>query len=394
MTNGGARIEVMMARLVDAGEFPGLREGVYLNTAAEGLFMRSHEDAGRRYAEAKRKGSLGRDEHAEAERQAREACARLLCVRAADIAFLASTARGLDAAIKSIPWRPGDNIVLPDSEFPTAAFAVARLAQSGVEARVLASRDGCIDLEEAARRVDARTRLIVVSLVSYKTGHRIDVEAWARMAQASGALLFVDAVQALGATPVEAAHADFLCGATYKWLLGQHGVSIFYVNPRLAGSVWPPYAGYRGAKDLFPPDRFNHYEMWDDARRFEEGMPNYPALYVLNNALTLLTAVGLDKIAAHNAALIDKLMAGLLVAGIEPLTSQQPSARGAIVSIETDQPERIVDELAQRRVHVWGRDGRVRLSAHLYNDDSDIESALEILPDLVRPHLRVRSRRT
>jgi selenocysteine lyase/cysteine desulfurase len=187
---------------------------------------------------------------------------------------------------------------------------------------------------------------------------------------------------------VEAAHADFLCAATYKWLLGQHGVAIFYVNPALSERVSPPYVGYRGVKDFFPPDRFARYELFDDARRYEEGMPNYPALYVLTNALAHLAALGIERIAAHNTALIDRLMSGLLAAGVEPLTPANPSARGAIVSIETNQPEQIVAELARRGVHVWGRDGRVRLSAHLYNDETDVDRTLEILPGIARAHSR------
>jgi cysteine desulfurase / selenocysteine lyase len=380
----------IVVSLASKDEFPGLDEGVYLNTAAEGLFMRSHDGAMQRYAEAKRRGSLGRDQHALTERQSREACARLLSVQAEDISFLASTARCLDAAIKSINWLPGDNIVLPESEFPTAAFAVARLSQFEVERRIVPSRDGRIDLEDVKNRVDRRTRLVVVSLVSYKTGHKIDLEAWAQIAHASGALLFVDAVQALGAVPIHAGQADFLCGATYKWLLGQHGLAILYVNPDLSGRISPPYVGYRGVKDLFPPEGFERYELWSDARRFEEGMPNYPALYVLSNALALLSSIGVDRIAAHNSALTDKLVCGLLSAGVEPLTSREPSARASIVSIETAQPEWIAAELARRRVHVWGRDGRVRLSAHLYNDETDIDAILELLPEIARPHLQKR----
>jgi hypothetical protein len=123
-------------KLASVDVFPGLDSGVYLNTAAEGLFMRSRHRALQRYAEDKQRGSLGRDEHAAVERRARELSAQVMAARGQDVAFLASTARGLDAAIKSIAWRSGDNIVLPDPEFPTAELADAprdRLAE--VEAR-------------------------------------------------------------------------------------------------------------------------------------------------------------------------------------------------------------------------------------------------------------------
>ena len=109
--------------------------------------------------------------------------------------------------------------------------------------------------------------MVAVSLVSYKTGHKIELSAWAEVAHACGAMLFIDAVQALGAVEVDATCADFLCAATYKWLLGQHGLSIFFVNPSLEGVV-PSYAAFRGVRNLFAPDRFDRYELLPDARPF------------------------------------------------------------------------------------------------------------------------------
>ena len=77
-------------KLASVDVFPGLDLGVYLNTAAEGLFMRSHHGALQRYAEGKQRGSLGRDEHAAVERRARELSAQLIAAHAQDVAFLAA----------------------------------------------------------------------------------------------------------------------------------------------------------------------------------------------------------------------------------------------------------------------------------------------------------------
>jgi selenocysteine lyase/cysteine desulfurase len=84
-------------------------------------------------------------------------------------------------------------------------------------------------------------------------------------------------------------------------LLAQPGLTLLYINPNLCHHIAPPYAGYRAVKDLFPADP-GRYEFFPDARRFEEGMPNFPALYVLNNALDFLLSIGVDRIAAHNEA--------------------------------------------------------------------------------------------
>ena len=219
--------------------------------------------------------------------------------------------------------------------------------------------------------------------MSYKTGHKIHLPAWAEIAHGCGALLFVDGVQDLGAVEVDAAPADFLCAATYKWLLGQHGLSILYVNPLLPAGVQPPYVAFRAVKELFGADRFDRYELLPDARRFEEGMPNFPGMFVLANALEFLLSIGISDIAGHNGALASRLLAALVEAGIEPLTPVDPEDRAGIVSFETPRAEEITSALSKRGIHVWGRDGRVRISPHLYNTDADIDALLAHLPALV-----------
>lgn len=363
--------------------FPGASEAVYLNSAAESLFMESHRGALSSYADQKSRGAAGRAACADVESRCRSLVAELLGVHAGDIAFLASTARGLDVVIKSIEWREGDNIVLADSEFPTAAFAAARLASMGVEHRVVRARGGELLLDDFAEQIDARTRLVCVSAVSYKNGFKIDIPSFAAVAHAAGALLFVDAVQAMGVVPLDARLADFLCAGTYKWLLGSHGLAVFYVNPRLVDELVAPYVGYRGVVDIFPSDRFDRFELFPDARRFEEGMPNYPGLFVLENALSFLLSVGVERISEHVAGVVMAVMKGLDDMGVQPLTTRDSAARGAIVSFETRHAERVVTELEREGIRVWGRDGRVRISPHLYNGEDDVVALFDRLRVLV-----------
>jgi cysteine desulfurase/selenocysteine lyase len=364
-------------------EFPGTAAAVYLNTAAESLFMASHREALDRYADRKSLGAAGREACAVVEGHCRELVGQLFRVSPADIAFLASTSRGLDVAIKSIDWLAGDNIVLADSEFPSTAFAAVHLSPLGVERRLVRSQLGLVPPSTFAEQIDDRTRLVVASLVSYKNGFKIDLPRLAEVAHAHGALLFVDAVQAAGAVAIDATAADFLCAGTYKWLLGAHGLATFYVNPSVAERIRPPYVAYRGVEDLFAADRFERYTLLPDARRFEEGMPNYLGLHVLENALTFLLDIGIDTISEHNARLVEQVMSGLLGLGIEPLTPQDPVSRGAIVSFATSRDAEIADGLARAGIGVWGRDGRVRIAPHLYNTAEDIDLFLHHLRHLI-----------
>jgi cysteine desulfurase/selenocysteine lyase len=361
-------------------QFPGADAGIYLNTAAESLFLGSHLKAMSNYAARKNVGARGREACAAVEAHCRALVAQLLCVDSHDIAFLASTSRGLDAVIKSIDWRPGDNIVFAESEFPSTAFAAVHLGAASVERRIVVAReDGATPVDAYAKRIDERTRLVVASLVSYKNGFLIDLPQLASAAHERGALLFVDAVQAAGAVAVDASAADFLCAATYKWLLGAHGLAIFYASPAVSDRLAPPYVAYRSVTDLFAADRLERYQLFPDARRFEEGMPNYLGMHVLENALEFVLATGVDAIAAHNAELVALAMSGLAELGVMPLTPRDPTRRGSIVSFATPYDAEITRRLVDRGVSVWGRDGRVRIAPHMYNTAGDIDVFLKNL---------------
>src|SRR4030095_5825118 len=119
----------------------------------------------------------------------------------------------------------------------------------GIELRIVEHRDGLVTPADIARRVDARTRLISVSYVSSVNGLRHDIRALADIAHAHGALLHVDAIQAVGMFPIDvrADDMDFLCTGTYKWLLGGFSVAPFYIK--------------KSVLDRVPPDRFGVFQV-------------------------------------------------------------------------------------------------------------------------------------
>lgn len=362
--------------------FPGTRDHVYLNTAAEGLAGSVQEEGMRRYATDRRLGAAGRPAFAAVEQRCRERVADLLACSPEEIAFLASTARGVDAVVQTIDWCPGDNILVNDLEYPTNAYAGLRLAARGVETRVVPARGDIVDLDDLADRIDGRTRLVIASLVSYKSGFKHDLERLAAVVHAGGAQLLVDAVQAVGAIPVEAGDADFLVAASYKWLLGSHGVGVLYVNRALHATIEPAYVGWRGVVDIFTPDRFDRYTLHPDARRFEEGMPNYLGLYVLERALELLGRVGVEAVAHHDAALAQRLLDGYERLGRVPLTPRDPARRAGIVAVEEPRCVEIAARLAEQRILVWGKDGRIRVAPHLYNTSADVDAYLDAFAEL------------
>lgn len=145
-------------------------------------------------------------------------------------------ARALPARVQ----RPGDNIVLGDSEFPRALSSAVLLEREGVTTRMVPYRDGALHKSDLVEAIDERTRLLVVSSVSFKTGQRLDVARIAEASHRQSALVFVDAVRAVDAVRVAPEGADFVSAATFKWMPGVHGLATLYVSPRTASLIRPP----------------------------------------------------------------------------------------------------------------------------------------------------------
>jgi selenocysteine lyase/cysteine desulfurase len=298
------------------------------------------------------------------------------------VAFVASCARGINAALSTVDWAPGDAIITTDLEFPTVDLVATQLRARGVEVRRARSEYGAVHAAELAAHIDGRVRMAIVSLVSFKSGAQLDLPAVSAAFRSAGVPLLVDATQALGVVPFDAALADFVVSSCFKWLLGGHGVAILYVNARTSGARAPDYVGWRSVRDLFDPRRDERVDYWPDARRFEEGMPAFPSLYALDAGLETLGRHDAREVAHHARELCGRLRDGLVGLGFEPLTPPAADARAGIVAVADADCAEHVAALRDRGVIAWGRDGRLRVSAHLYNDDADVDRFLDAMSAL------------
>ena len=371
-----------LASLIKRFRVPKSSISTYLNSAAESLYFQPHAEAFELYATCKSSGSEGRSELTKIENETKSLVSSLIGVAAQDIVFLSSTSRCLDVAIKSIKWEPGDNIVFSDTEFLTTEFTGALLKQHGIDSKIVQSNNGYLTPEDYEKNIDSRTKLVIASSVSYKTGLILDVEGLSRVTKAKGALLFLDGIQSLGAVKTSAKYADFFASGTFKWLFGMHGLSIFYVNPSILGQLEVPYVGYHSVLNMFTPKRTTEFELWPDARRFQEGLPNYAGICLLRSSLLAIEEVGIDKIFAKNRSLVKTLLAEMENLGLRPFGYDMLDRHSPIVAFETKDYERVGASLIASGIIVWARDGRVRISPHFYNSEADIfslSSALKVI---------------
>ncbi|MGE3272785.1 MAG: aminotransferase class V-fold PLP-dependent enzyme [Chloroflexota bacterium] len=367
-----------MSALAPKSDFIGVEERVHLAAGGETPFLKSHVEALTRYALDKSAGLPGRVRQLAIHDRARERAATLLGVQKDEVAFLPSTSDGVNMVAQTIDFKPGDNVVVETIEFPSDVYPWLLRQSQGVEVRFVGQGfevpPGAL---EAA--IDGRTRAVALSHVSYLTGVRHNLASVAEAAHKVGAVFIVDASHALGVVPVEARLADFVFSCTYKWQLGTTGIAIGFWNRQRQPDWAPTMAGWMSAKPVHGEGEMRRHQFTprDDAMRMTMGNPSLSGAYVVDNGLKYLLDYGIEKIEAHAVELSGQLREGLVELGLEVLTPEDPSRRAGNVCIARSDGPRFLELLGERGVLVWEADGRVRYSAHLYNDSADVERAIE-----------------
>jgi len=178
---------------------------------------------------------------------ARSALARLINSRAEDIALLESTTQGLEIIAASVPLGPGDKVLVGETEFLGLAVPWIPLQKKqGFRIEVVPSREGRLLAGDFEKAADGRTRLILLSSVQWNTGFRADLAAFSDLARRRGLVLVVDAIQQLGAVPIDvtATPVDFLVCGGHKWLNAPVGRGFLYIHPNQVEKLTPPAWGY------------------------------------------------------------------------------------------------------------------------------------------------------
>jgi cysteine desulfurase / selenocysteine lyase len=263
-------------------EFAPSGVAAYLNTGSEGLVLRASCNAVQSYWRAKRRGSLGRPDFNSKAQQCRAAVASHLGVGPDTVCLTSTASEGLNLLANSLDWKAGDQVVLTDLEHPTNVLPWLRLKTAGVVTVVVPSSDGKVSVEDIAGKITDRTRLVTVSLVSYKNGFRIRfLSELAWVVHRAGSLLCVDATQGIGRIASDLSDADFVVASGHKWMCGIHGLGVIYARPKFLAQVRPSSLGWYSVMNMFAPGRFSSYELKPSAARLQSGMPNFPALYAL-----------------------------------------------------------------------------------------------------------------
>jgi cysteine desulfurase/selenocysteine lyase len=168
--------------------------------------------------------------------------------------------------------------------------------------------EGNFLIEEFAKLLTSRTKMVAVTMMSNALGTEVPVAEIIKLAHAKGIPVLVDASQGAvhGHVDVQALDADFLVFTGHK-TYGPTGIGVLYGKAEHLKAM-PPY---QGGGEMISEVTFDAITYNDPPHRFEAGTPAIVEAIGLGAALDYMTAVGLDKIAAHEQVLHGYAMARL-----------------------------------------------------------------------------------
>ena len=365
--------------------FPVLEQVTYLDHAAIGPMSIPCVEAMESLMKSFSEGPMRPWTEWEAVRQYnRELMAKFLCADIDEIAFNFNTSVSLLLMSNCIAWQPGDNLIVPDREFPSVVMPAKLLEQDGVEARIVEPVDGLTSVDALLGAIDSRTKMMMVSMVNFLTGQRLDIKRLAKGCRDAGVILVVDAIQAAG--PIKINVKDLGCHAlTFgnpKWMFGPMGIGILYVDKDLICDLRIPQAGMFSVPE--PWNFFNYEQPFVcTAIRYESGTQNHFGHHGYVKNLEMFLDLGPAKIEKYLLDFTGRIHDELTRRGVKVITPRADKDRAAIVTFDAASagwPDAQVlwETLDKAHVTVSTRMGLIRLSPHFYNNWKEVERFLEV----------------
>ncbi len=302
---------------------------IYLDNAATTQKPRSVIDAVRRYNEEDN-ANIHRGVHFLSQQatyvyeRARGRIAHFLNAQdSCEIVFLRGTTEAINLVAHSF-GRPrigaGDEVLLTEMEHHSNIVPWQLLREeTGAVLRVVPVDDeGVLVLDEYERLLTERTRLVAVTHASNALGTINDIAEITGLAHDKGIPVLVDGAQGAPHLPVDVREldCDFYAFSGHK-IFGPTGIGVLYGKRNLLESMAP----YQAGGSMIQSVTFDKTTFAELPNKYEAGTPNIAGAIGLEAAIDYATALGLDRIAAHERQLLDyatqqlNTIAGLRIIG-------------------------------------------------------------------------------
>ena len=367
---------------------------VYLNGAYMSPLLRSVEEAGIKGMLRKRNpASVKPGDFFDESEEIRSKIATLINATPKQVAIVPSSSYGLKAVVNNLPLNNGNHAVSVANEFPSGYYTILNWCKNnGKELKVISPPDS---LSERGRKwndkileaINVDTSLVIMSGIHWTDGTKFDLQKIGERCKEVDALFVVDGTQSVGALPIDVTtfHIDALVCAGYKWLLAPYSIGFAYFSEYFNQGI-PLEDTWMNKSNANNFNRLTSYvdEYKSGAARYNVGeFSNFILAPMFNAALEQIIDWKVDRVQEYSAMLIQPLVRLLKEKSfwIEDENWRTDHLFGFLLPRDIDSP-RLLTKLEERRIFVSIRGDAIRVSAHLYNDERDIEALIEILAAL------------
>lgn len=346
------------------------------------------------------RGSYGFGDWIAQRNRLRQDLAGLLGCAPDDLALVQSTTAGLAAVALAINWRPRDKILCFLGEFPANVTPWQQIAlRFGAVCQLMPLPAPQAPVAPWLERVEAElrkgVRLLAISAVQFQTGWRAPLAELTALCHRYNAEICVDAVQALGAVPLDvgALQIDYLSAGSHKWLMGPEGAGVLYLSPQRRPQLLRTQAGWLSHEDpvsfLLQGKGLLRYDrpIRERSDWLEGGNLAAASCAGLGAAVGLLRQLDPQALFAHLQAWHDLLEPQLLELGFTSLRHADPQQRSGILAVQPPADVPVValqKALADRGVLTSIPDGNLRFSPHWPSPLGETQVLAEVLRETLQ----------
>ena len=336
------------------------------------------------------------EEATQAYESARDRVARFINARKREsIIFTRGTTESINLVASS--WgranlKSGDEILLTAMEHHSNLVPWHLIArETGAKLKFIPlTQDGRLNLGDLPRLLSEKTKLVSVTYASNVLGTINPIDDIIRKAHSVGAVVLIDAAQAVPHMSVDVQNldCDFLAFSGHK-MLAPTGIGVLYGKLSLLENM-PPY---HGGGEMIKEVRLEWSTYREPPAKFEAGTPNIAGAIGLGAAIDYLNRVGIENVHAHERELVRIALSALKsIDGLE-IYGPVPDRNGVIAfNLDGAHPHDVAtildeDGIAIRAGHhcaqplmQWlGVSATNRASFYLYNTEEDIDSLITAL---------------
>ncbi len=310
--------------------------------------------------------------------------AKMIGARQGETGFGFHTNFGLNLAALGLPLKKGDEILLSDIEFPSNVYPWTALKERGIKIKFIKSVNRFFDIGNFEKAIGRKSKVLSLSFVQFFNGYKNDLKTIGEICKRRGLYFVVDGIQGCGVESIDVhkCHIDIFSAGGQKWLLSPQGTGIFYIKKELQDKLNSPWRSWLSVDWGLKFDDLFHYDKkpFDSARKFEMGTYAYSHVHAMAAALQLITSLGVKNIQRHNHILLDILIDFLKTGRRYKIVSNiEKKHRSSILSFTCDSVREVHRALIKSKIICVLREGAIRVSVHLYNDQSDIMRLISIL---------------